>query len=63
MSPQGVRTRRRRRSQSVLIFEHKLMRAASLDSGVWCLECDEIIKVGAAGCSSCMKMTAPYDKY
>jgi len=46
MLPQGVRTRRRRRrNHSVLRFEHKHMRAALLDCNVWCLECDEIIKV------------------
>lgn len=39
---QGVR---RRRSHSVLRFEHKHMRAVLLDCNVWCLECDEIIKV------------------
>jgi hypothetical protein len=42
MLPQGVRTR----SHSVLRFEHKHMRAVLLDCKVWCLESDEIIKVG-----------------
>jgi hypothetical protein len=45
MLPQGVRTRRWR-SHSVLRFQHKHMRAALLDCNIWCLECDEIIKVG-----------------
>ena len=64
MLPQGVRIRRRR-SHSVPRYVHKHMRPALLDCSVWCLECDEIIKVGAVGCSSCMKMKmiAPYDKY
>lgn len=45
MLPQGVRTRRR--SHSVLRFEHKHMRTVLLDCNIWCLECDEIITVGA----------------
>jgi hypothetical protein len=43
-------------------FEHKHMRAVLVDCNVWCLEYDEIIKVGLFLCMK-IKMRAPYDKH